>query len=413
MNPKTFMLIAGEASGDLLAAELVSSLREQIPSFPLNPSSSPVFFGTGGSRMAAAGVELAFDMTQHAVIGMSDVLKNYFKFRRLFNQLLKLAIERKPDVIIGVDYGGFNLRFGHAIKQYVRNHPGSWNPKIIQFVSPQVWASRPGRANLIAADYDLLLSIFPFEKDWYAQRVPKLRVEFVGNPMVGRFTNDDLRLTCCESEAGRSRGDEAQTKEKLETPHVVSYKSRILLLPGSRADELQRHLPPMLGALKLVREKLPAAKAKMVLPDETLKQLANRLSALPSDTEIQIGNLPQALTNADVAIASTGTVTMECAFFGVPTVTLYKTSWSTYQIAKRIVKVKWLTMPNILADEEVFPEFVQGAATPDHIASAALELLQNEPRRVQIKKRLAEVVSSLGGPGANTRAATAILSLFN
>jgi lipid-A-disaccharide synthase len=103
---------------------------------------------------------------------------------------------------------------------------------------------------------------------------------------------------------------------------------------------------------------------------------------------------------------------MECAFFGVPTVTLYKTSWSTYQIGKRIVKVKWLTMPNILADEEIYPEFVQGAATPGPIAGAALELLQNEPRRIQIKKRLAEVVSSLGGPGATTRAATAILSLF-
>jgi lipid-A-disaccharide synthase len=420
------MLIAGEASGDLLAAELVSALRNSLAANPQSAIRNPQFFGAGGPRMAAAGVELAFDMTQHAVIGMSDVLINYFKFRRLFNQLLNLAIERKPDAIIGVDYGGFNLRFGHAIKQYIRKNRSAstpWNPKIIQFVSPQVWASRPGRANLLAADYDLLLSIFPFEKDWYAQRAPKLRVEFVGHPMVGRFTNDDLRLTRCESEAGRSRGDEAQTKEKLETPsasaelrrdeHVVSYKSKILLLPGSRADELRRHLPPMLGALKLIREKLPSAKAKMVLPDEALKQLADKLSAPPSDAEIQIGNLPQALAQADIAIASTGTVTMECAFFGVPTVTLYKTSWSTYQIGKRIVKVKWLTMPNILADEEVFPEFVQGAATPKNIAGAALELLQNEPRRIQIKKRLAEVVSSLGGPGANMRAVTAILSLFS
>jgi lipid-A-disaccharide synthase len=413
------MLIAGEASGDMLAAELVSALL--AASKRSEDGRVPQFFGAGGSRMAAAGVELAFDLTQHSVIGMSDVLKNYFKFRRLFNQLLKLAIERKPDAIIGVDYGGFNLRFGHAIKQYVRAHPGDWNPKIIQFVSPQVWASRPGRANLLAADYDLLLSIFPFEKDWYAQRVPKLRVEFVGHPMVGRFTNDVLRLTRRESEASRSRGDEAQTKEKLATPsasaelrrdeHVVSYKSKILLLPGSRKSELQRHLPPMLGALKMIQEKLPASRAKMVLPNESLVQLA-KSTCVAEEMEIQIGNLPQALTQADVAIASTGTVTVECAFFGVPTVTLYKTSWLTYQIAKRIVTVKWLTMPNILADEEIYPEFVQGAATPGHIAGAALELLQNEPRRIQIKKRLAEVVSSLGGPGANTRAAMAILSLF-
>jgi lipid-A-disaccharide synthase len=390
MIPKSFMLIAGEASGDLLAAELVSALL--AASKRSGDGRGPCFFGAGGSRMAAAGVELAFDMTQHAVIGISDVLKNYFKFRRLFNQLLKLAIERKPDAIIGVDYGGFNLRFGHAIKQYVhKNRPAStpWNPKIIQFVSPQVWASRPGRANRLAADYDLLLSIFPFEKVWYARRVPKLRVEFVGHPMVDR-----------------------SPKSRVQSPKSINAAPTVLLLPGSRKSELQRHLPPMLGALKLIREKLPSAKAKMVLPDEALKQLADKLSMLPSDTEIQIGNLPQALAQADVAIASTGTVTMECAFFGVPTVTLYKTSWSTYQIAKRIVTVKWLTMPNILADEEVFPEFVQGAATPKNIAGAALELLQNEPRRKQIKKRLAEVVSSLGEPGANTRAATAILSLF-
>ena len=145
MKPKTFMLIAGEPSGDLLAAELVSALRGQL--FALDPQSSPQFFGAGGPKMAESDVELAFDLTQHSVIGISDVLKNYFQFRRLFNQLLALAIERKPDAIIGVDYGGFNLRFGHAIKKYVRGNPFSkWNPKIVQFVSPQVWAShRAGR----------------------------------------------------------------------------------------------------------------------------------------------------------------------------------------------------------------------------------------------------------------------------
>jgi lipid-A-disaccharide synthase len=405
VNPKSFMLIAGEASGDTFAAELVSALRTQ--SSILNPlarrseaktaPSSPIFFGAGGPQMAAAGVELAFDLTQYSVIGLEDVLKHYFKFRRLFNQLLTLAIERKPDAIIGVDFGGFNLRFGHAIKQYVRNNPFlKWNPKIIQFVSPQVWASRPGRANRLAADYDLVLSIFPFEKDWYAQRVPKLRVVFVGHPMVGRFTNDDLRFTRREKEA----------------TSIINRKSQILLLPGSRVDELRRHLPPMLGALELIREKLPAAKVKMILPNEGLKELAAKLSTSQANFEFQIGNLPQALAEADLAIASTGTVTMECAFFGVPTVTLYKTSWFNWEIARRIATVKWATMPNILADEEIFPEFIQSAATPENIAGAALKLLQDESRRAQIKNQLAEVVSMLGEPGANARAATAILSLF-
>ncbi|MGH7951267.1 MAG: lipid-A-disaccharide synthase [Limisphaerales bacterium] len=409
MNPKTFMLIAGEASGDLLAAELVSALREKLP--------DAKFFGAGGAKMSAAGIELAFDMTQHAVIGISDVLKNYFKFRRLFNQLCALAIERKPDVIIGVDYGGFNLRFGHAIKNEVQKqfgHGGSisrqicehrhggpkpdepWLPKIVQFVSPQVWASRPGRADLLARDYDLLLSIFPFEKNWYAQRAPKLRVEFVGHPMVDRI--------------GRSRGNEAQikTENKSEPPHVVSYK--VLLLPGSRKSELKKHLPVMLGAVKTIQEKLPNAKVKMVLSDESLIQLAKSLGA---NLEIQIGNLPDALAQVDVAIASTGTVTMECAFFGVPTVTLYKTSWLTYEIGKRIVTVKSLTMPNLMAGEEVYPEFIQSAATPENISRAALELLQNESRRAKIKSQLEKIISSLGEPGASQRAAAAILKLFD
>ena len=372
------MLIAGEASGDLLAADLVSALRGKLP--------DATFFGAGGAKMSAAGVELAFDLTQHSVIGISDVLKNYFKFRRLFHQLLALAIERKPDVVIGVDYGGFNLRFGHAVKEYVRNNPFSkWNPKIVQFVSPQVWASRPGRANRLAADYDLLLSIFPFEKDWYAQRVPQLRVEFVGHPMVERMQKSELRI-----------------QNKNSVPMV-------LLLPGSRKSELQRHLPVMLAALKTIQEKLPAAKAKMVLPNPALVSLAKSLGA---NVEIQIGELPWALAEADVAIASTGTVTMECAFFGVPTVTLYKTSWFTYEIAKRIVTVKSLTMPNILAGEEIYPEFVQGDATPENLSRATLELLQDESRRTKIKSQLAKIISSLGEPGAAGRAATAILSLL-
>jgi lipid-A-disaccharide synthase len=381
------MLIAGEASGDTLAAELVSALL--AASKRSEDGRASQFFGAGGAKMAEAGVELAFDLTQYSVIGLEDVLKHYFKFRRLFNQLLTLAIERKPDAIIGVDFGGFNLRFGHAIKQYVRNNPFlKWNPKIIQFVSPQVWASRPGRANRLAADYDLVLSIFPFEKDWYAQRVPKLRVEFVGHPMIGRF---GVR----SSEFG-----------------IRNSEKSVLLLPGSRVDELRRHLPVMLGALELIREKLPSARAKMILPNEGLKELADKLSAPQPVVEIQIGDLPQALTQADLAIASTGTVTMECAFFGVPTVTLYKTSWFNWEIARRIAAVKWATMPNILANEEIYPEFIQSAATPENIAHAALELLQNESRRQIIKSQLAKIVSSLGEPGANARAATAILSLF-
>jgi len=382
------MLIAGEASGDLLAAELVSALL--AASKQGGDRRAPQFFGAGGAKMSAAGVELVHEMSQLSVVGITDVFRKIFEFRRLLRQLLAAAVERKPDVVIGVDFGGFNLRFAHAVKEHVRNNPGGWNPKIVQFISPQVWASRPKRAKRLAADCDLLLSIFPFEKDWYAQRTPQLRVEFVGHPMVNRFAMEDGR-------------------RKLEVG--VKNPPTVLLLPGSRRSELKNHLPAMLGALNLIQKTFPSAKAKMVLPDESLVQLAKSLG-VTANVEIQIGDLPQALAQADIAIAKTGTVTMECAFFGVPAVTLYKGSWLNYQIARRLITVKTFTMPNLLAGEEVYPEFLQDVLTAENLSRAALELLQDESRRTKMKSQLAKIVESLGEPGAANRAAAAILSLF-
>jgi lipid-A-disaccharide synthase len=399
VKPKSFMLIAGEASGDVLAAELVRALRQELADAeaittrdcqPLYTSLEPRFFGAGGPRMAAAGVDLAFDMTAHSVIGLSEALKHYLKFRRLFHQLYQLALQRQPDAIICVDFSGFNRRFAHAIRQYARARSDwfhDWSPKIIQYVSPQVWASREGRAYQMARDYDAVLSIFPFEKDWYAKRVPQLRVEFVGHPIAERY--------------GEGRGTRCAGQGAMRTP-------MLLLLPGSRTSELARHLPVMIGALALIRAQVANLRVRMVLPSESLVQQAKALG-LPVNLEVQVGGLPESLTEADLAIASTGTVTTECAYFGVPTVALYKTSWSTWQIARHIVKVKYAAMPNLLANEEVFPEFIQGAASPENIARAALELLRDEGRRARVKSRLAEIVASLGGPGATRRAAHVIV----
>jgi lipid-A-disaccharide synthase len=396
------MLIAGEASGDVLAAELVRALRQEladaeaIPTTdcqPLHTSLEPRFFGAGGPRMAAAGVDLAFDMTAHSVIGLSEALKHYLKFRRLFHQLYQFALQRQPDAIICVDFSGFNRRFAHAIRLYTRARSDwfhDWSPKIIQYVSPQVWASREGRAYQMARDYDAVLSIFSFEKEWYAKRVPQLRVEFVGHPIAERY--------------GEGRGERGEGRRAKGTP-------MLLLLPGSRTSELARHLPVMIGALALIRAQIANLRVRMVLPSESLVQQAKALG-LPVNLEVQVGGLPESLAEADLAIASTGTVTTECAYFGVPTVALYKTSWSTWQVARHIVKVKYAAMPNLLANEEVFPEFIQGAASPENIARAALELLRDEGRRARVKSRLAEIVASLGGPGATRRAAQVIVEML-
>jgi lipid-A-disaccharide synthase len=385
----------------LLGAELAHSLRaviQQIPTYtadlqPLRADLAPRFFGAGGPRMAEAGVDLAFDLTRHSVVGLSDPLKKAFRFKSLFNELLKLAIAREPDAIVCIDFSEFNRLFAAAVRKYVRARHATfnnWNPKIIKYVSPQVWASRAGRARQIARDFDLLLSLFPFEKDWYAARVPQLSVEFIGHPMIDRYASfipDSI----------------------LRTARATS--PLILLLPGSRTAELSRHLPPMLGALEIVRSAIPTLRARMVLPNEMLVDQARRIG-VPSSLELRSGGLAESLSQAELAIASTGTVTMECAFFGVPTVTLYKTSWSTYQIGKRLIKIKSLTMPNVLAGEEVFPEFIQDAATPENISRAAIELLRFASRLEKLQAKLGEIVASLGGPGASRRAAEAIVKIL-
>ena len=396
MTGKRFLLIAGETSGDLLAAELVAAIRRAearraVP-FPAE------FFGAGGPQMQAASVDLVLDMTRHSVIGLWETVRKLGDFKRLFDSLLRLACERKPDVILCVDFSGFNRRIVHAVRGYVRAHPGpfrNWNPQIVQYVSPQVWASRPGRANALERDVDLLLCLLPFEKAWYAARAPRLRVEFVGHPIVERHLN---------AERGTRNG---------ECGSVVPKAPLVLLLPGSRRGELDRHLSAMVGAAQRILEAQPGTRFQMVLPSEELRRLAQGQSAAVANLEILVGDLSRALQGATLAIASTGTVTLECALFGVPTVALYKTSWPTYFVARSIATVKFLAMPNLLAGEALFPELVQHQATPQNIAREALALLASPDKREAIKAKLAQIVASLGGPGASDRAAAAVLSLMN
>jgi lipid-A-disaccharide synthase len=369
MPEKSFMLIAGEASGDTLGAELVKALRAEPGGEHFQ------LFGAGGPKMSAAGVELAFDLSAHAVVGIWEVLKNYGKFRGFFYRLLELARERRPDCIILIDYPGFNLRFAKALRK------ANCKAKIVYYVSPQIWAWHESRVHQITRDIDLMLSIFPFEKKWYAQRKPDFKVEFVGHPLVDRFE---------------------------QTRAAEPSQPRILLLPGSRIRELKKHLPVMLPAARRLASET-GADVEIVVPSENLKKLALALGA--TDVPIQIGGLADALRRATIAIASSGTVTMECAYFGVPTVVLYKTSASTYWLGRRFIRVKYLAMPNLLANRAIYPEFIQEDASEENIYRAAADLLKHPERRQIIRAELRNVIASLGEPGASTRAAKAILAM--
>ncbi len=397
MKTKSVMIVAGEPSGDALAADLVAPLRKLLVQSeagtsddhqPLQTTLAPRFFGAGGQRMAAAGVEIEVEMTRHAVTGIFELSSRVGHFIGVLKQLTRLAIQRQPDVIVCVDFSFFNRLLARAIRKRTRQKDWfhGWKPKIVQYVSPQVWASRPHRVYSMAETFDLLLTLFPFEREWYARRVPQFKVGYVGHPIVDRHG----------------------VWERTERP--LSDAPLVLLLPGSRRGELARHLPVITGAWQEIRKAIPQARARMVLPNEDLARQAK--ASVPSGgIEIVCGGLTAGLQEADAAIASTGTVTLECALFGVPTVALYRTSWATFQLGKRIATVKYMAMPNILADEEVFPEFIQDAATPGNLARAALELLQNPTRRAAVQEKLKQVVASLGVGGANERAAEFIAEL--
>ena len=388
---KTILMIAGEASGDLLGAELIESIRRQ-------PGGDEVdFIGAGGPRMEAASLRPEFDLSEHAVVGIWEVLKNYFKFRRLFRHLFELATRREPDAIVLIDYPGFNLRFAKAIRRYNAQGDGAfreWQPKIICYVSPQLWAWKEGRVHQVAKNIDLMLSIFPFEKDWYAERVPSFAVEFVGHPLVDRYPV-------------------AKPAEKTVPldPDLFTEQPTVLLLPGSRRREIDKHLPVMLEAAVIFSEKIKT-RLRMVLHSEEMLDLARRHIPTGTEIDLQIGGLAKALGQASLAIASSGTVTMECAWFRVPTVVLYKTSPLTHALGRALLKVPYLAMPNLLAGEELFPEFIQSAANADNLAEASLRLLRDKAERTRILDGLDRVATRLGQPGAAPRAAQAVLAIL-
>ncbi len=389
---KMILMIAGEASGDTLGAELIDAIRRQ-------PGGDEIdFIGAGGPKMEAAALRPEFDLSEHAVVGIWEVLKNYFKFRRLFRHLFELATRREPDAIVLIDYPGFNLRFAKAIRRHNSQGDGAfreWQPKIVCYVSPQLWAWKEGRVHGIARNIDLMLSIFPFEKEWYAERVPAFAVEFVGHPLVDRFP--------------LAKPDE---KSVPLDPDLFTEQPTVLLLPGSRRREIDKHLPVMLEAAVIFSEKIKT-RLRMVLPSDEMLALARRHIPTGIEIDLQVGGLAKALGQAILAIASSGTVTMECAWFRVPTVVLYKTSPLTHALGRALLKVPHLAMPNLLAGEELFPEFIQSAANADNLAEASLRLLRDKAERTRILNGLDQVAAQLGEPGAATRAAQAVLGTLD
>jgi lipid-A-disaccharide synthase len=372
-EPLTLLMVAGEASGDSHGAELIHALREQRPGIRI--------IGVGGPKMAAAGQEQLFDLSVHAVVGLTQVLRHYFKFRYFFGRVLALARQEHPQATVLIDYPGFNLRLAARLR---RDLPGS---RTIFYISPQVWAWKAGRVKSMEKCLDLLLAILPFEKAWFAQASPTLNVSWVGHPMLDRVK----RIESIEP-----------------NPECVA------LLPGSRRTEVETHLPILWEAARIMARRQPGVKFVLLSPNEKAQEMARALTAdLPAPNfsiEFNVGYAVSHLSRCALAIVASGTASLECAVVGIPQIVVYKVDALTYAVGKKLVKVNHLSMVNVMAGEEVVPELLQDNMRPDAIAAYALDLLNNRRRREAMKQRVADIVATLGGPGASKRAAEAILA---
>jgi lipid-A-disaccharide synthase len=366
------LMVAGEPSGDAHGAELIQALKEKNPHIRI--------VGVGGPRMAAAGQEQLLDLSAHAVLGLAEVLKQYFKFRKFRDQILDLAKHERPDAVVLIDCSGFNLRLTPKLR---RDLPGT---RIIYYISPQVWASRASRVKAMARDIDLLLSILPFEKAWFGRAAPQFNVQWVGHPVLDRI-------------------------RKVEV--VEPNPNFVALLPGSRKTEVEKHLPVLWEAALLMGRNKPGLKFILLSPNEAIQKYAlEMLSRFPApnfEFEYNIGYAISHLSRCTLALVASGTASLECALVGIPQVVVYRVHPLTYAVGRRVVKVKYLSIVNVMADEAIVPEFLQDNLEASAVAQEALELLNNSRRRETMKRRVAEIVATLGEPGASQRAAEAIL----
>ena len=369
------LISAGEASGDLHAGAVTRAIKQ------LNPAAE--VFGMGGDCMREAGGQVLFDIKDHSVMGFVEVLKKLPVIWKLRNAFIELMESRKPDVLLTIDYPGFNMRLAKLAKER--------GIKVVSFIAPSAWAWRPGRAAGVVKVVDKIASIFPFEYDLYKSYGAD--IEFVGHPLV-----DTVKPVLPRKEAERLAGKR--------DGHPL-----ILLMPGSREMEIQRLLPDMLAAAKILKPKRPdfdfAMPRAVTIAREKLEGPVRQAGL---DIKLTEGHNYDVMSVADFAIATSGTVTLEAALCGLGCEILYKSSPVSFWIAKRVVEIPHIGLPNIVAGRLIEPELLQDDCTPERIASTALELLEPE-RYEQLKRDLREVKEKLGDPGAVKRVAELVLRM--
>ncbi len=372
-SPHIFIL-AGEPSGDMIGALLVRELKKLRPDASIS--------GIGGDRMIEAGADIQFNIVRDlAIIGFIEPLRKYPQIRKLFQDTYQSFRDNRPDVLVLIDYPGFNLR--------VAKEAHAQGIKVVYYVIPQIWAWHKSRVKIIRECVERVLPILPFEKPFLeAEGVP---AEYVGHPLM-----DIMKLTMSREEVFERFGFEPEGR-------------LIGLLPGSRNREVNSLLPVMLKAAEQISAALPGAQFFLpkapTLDDELIQR---HLEGSPVEIKVLDSFRYNIRAAADFALVASGTATLETGILGCPMAILYKVSALTYFLGKRLSKVPFVGLINLVAEEKIAPEFLQHECTAENASEFAIRMLSNEGELSQTRTRLAQVREKLGGPGASHRVAEVI-----
>ncbi len=375
--PKKIMLVAGESSGDQHAANLFLELKKSHPDMQA--------IGMGGKKMAAAGVAIHYDSSNIGVIGVVEVLKRYAEIRRALHAMQQLLLEQRPDLLVCVDYKEFNFKLaGFAKKNGI---------KVLFYVSPQIWAWRPGRVVAYGKVIDMMAVIFPFEVPYYEkENVP---VRYVGHPSVDKV---------CPK----------RTKEADFTEFGLEIGRPVVgVLPGSRIDEINRMLPTMLQAAELIQQQIPGV--QFVLPqadsvtDELLQSSFKQANVNVKAVKNQFYDAVQC---CDAVMTVSGTATLEIALLTVPMLVAYRLSTLTYLLARILVNTEFIGLPNIIVGKVAVKEFIQYDATPKNLAQEMMLILQDKQYAQAIRNDLQQVKHKIGAGGGSANMAKLVLELL-
>jgi lipid-A-disaccharide synthase len=374
---KKIFFIAGESSGDLHGAHLINSLRSLSPDLEIS--------GLGGAQMKKAGAEIYEDLTDVAVIGFIEVFKNYKRFKNAYNLALHKIDQTKPDLVVLIDYPGFNLKIATEIKK--RNIP------IIYYISPQVWAWGKNRVQHIKRTIDAIIVLFNFEKELYEKS--GMNVFFSGHPLVDIAKPNDYKNTI------------------IQKHNFDASKKIISLLPGSRINEVTRILPIMLDSTKIIHNKDCNIQFLILKSPNVDEKIYSRIiDATNLPVRIIEGETYDLLSISDFALVCSGTATLETAILQVPMVIIYKIGFASWLLIKNLISIPHIGLVNIVAGKRIVPEFVQFDAKPTKIANYVLDTIHDENKTHEIKSNLESVREMLGSPGASNRAAEHIYNFL-